>query len=161
MDTMFPTAQTNIQRSVILYHKALVHGWMRQLWSRITRHRFCLEDLNKTLESNPVRSSHYGGLKTVAIQRIRGTEGKADAFDAEFNPLQENTRIRWLNIAEEKIRGYDLPPVELLQVGDVYYVRDGHHRISVSRSLGQDFIDAEVTVLSLQCQPSLANLPRV
>jgi hypothetical protein len=39
-----------------------------------------------------------------------------------------------------------LPPVELIQVGDVYFVRDGHHRISVARMMGQDSIDAEVTV---------------
>ncbi|HEY3310826.1 MAG TPA: hypothetical protein VGK00_04225 [Anaerolineales bacterium] len=49
----------------------------------------------------------------------------------------------------EKLNGRELPPVELIQVENIYYVRDGHHRISVSRSLGQDFIDAEVTIMLL------------
>jgi hypothetical protein len=42
-----------------------------------------------------------------------------------------------------------LPPVVLVQVGDVYFVRDGHHRISVARALGQLDIEAEVTVWHL------------
>jgi len=42
--------------------------------------------------------------------------------------------------------GTPLPPVELVQVGDVYFVRDGHHRISVARTVGQRDIEAEVTV---------------
>jgi hypothetical protein len=66
-----------------------------------------------------------------------------------FYPTQERSRTRWMGIALEKLPGRDLPPVELIQIGDSYYVRDGHHRISVSRAMGQDFIDAEITVMEL------------
>ena len=38
-----------------------------------------------------------------------------------------------------------MPPVELLKVGDIYFVRDGHHRVSVARALGRADIDAYVT----------------
>jgi hypothetical protein len=52
----------------------------------------------------------------------------------------------WLSVAVARQRGKSLPPVKLIQVGDVYYVQDGHHRISVARALGQRDIEAEVTV---------------
>jgi hypothetical protein len=133
-----------------LFRQAAYHGKLHQVLARLTRRCFCLRDLDETLKESEIEGSHYVGLKTVKIDRIRGTQGKADAFDAEFNPIQKTSCARWLDIAREKLRGHDMPPVELVQVGDIYYVRDGHHRISVSRTLGQSFIDAEVTVMQLQ-----------
>jgi hypothetical protein len=53
---------------------------------------------------------------------------------------------RWLRIAAARDQGKVLPPVVLVQVGDVYFVRDGHHRISVARALGQQDIEAQVTL---------------
>jgi hypothetical protein len=49
-------------------------------------------------------------------------------------------------VAQARQQGLSLPPVELTQVGEVYFVRDGHHRISVARALGQTDIEAEVRV---------------
>jgi hypothetical protein len=88
----------------------------------------------------------YAGLRSVPISQIRGSEGRSDDFDAEFRPLKGHNRWRWVNMAAAKMRGVVLPPVDLIQVGDVYFVRDGHHRISVARAFGQEQVDAEVTV---------------
>jgi len=49
-------------------------------------------------------------------------------------------------VADALDEGLVLPPVQLIQVGADYYVRDGHHRVSVTRALGLDVIEAEVTV---------------
>jgi hypothetical protein len=91
-------------------------------------------------------SRRHAGLRSVPISHIRGSEGRSDDFDAEFRPLKAHNRWRWVNMAAAKMRGVVLPPVDLIQVGDVYFVRDGHHRISVARAFGQEHIDAEVTV---------------
>jgi hypothetical protein len=139
-------------KPLTLFQETFTHGWFHRLWAKLTRRCFCLLDLDQTLEISPVESSSYAGLKTVRIDRIQGTQGKVDEFDAEFNPTQERSRSRWMGVALEKLRGRDLPPVDLVQVGEVYYVRDGHHRISVSRAMGQSFIDAEVTILRLHEQ---------
>jgi hypothetical protein len=136
--------------AVKMFWDATFHARLHQFWAFLTRRTFRLLDLDDTLRDAVVTNSHYGGLKTVLIEHIRGTQGKADDFDAEFNPIQERTRSRWLEIAYARLRGRDLPPVELVQVGDVYYVRDGHHRISVSHWMGQSYIDAEITVMQLQ-----------
>ncbi len=152
-DTMIPQ-RVSSEKPLVMFNQTFQHGWLHRLWARLTRSCFCLQDLAETIETFPVAASHYAGVKTINIDRIHGTLGKADEFDAEFNPTQERSRSRWIGIALEKLRGRDLPPVELVQIDDVYYVRDGHHRISVSRAMGQSFIEAEVTIMRLQ-QPRI------
>ncbi len=145
--TSFNTIRT--QQAIHLFREMKLRGWLHRLWSRLTRKALELTDLNDTMCCAEVQNSHYAGIHAVNIAAIRGTVGKADAFDDEFNPLKENTLGRWLSIALEKICGCDLPPVDLIDVDGVYFVRDGHHRISVARSLGQAYIEAEITVLNL------------
>jgi hypothetical protein len=72
-------------------------------------------------------------------------EGRFREFDRAFLPRQLQTRDRWVIIAKAYYEQVTLPPVELLKIGDGYFVRDGNHRISVARSRGQDFVDADVT----------------
>jgi hypothetical protein len=132
------------------FSKVSFSAKIHQLWAKLTHRCFCLLNLDDETKRVPLASSHYAGVQNVDINRIRGTQGKANEFDAEFNPTQKRSRNRWTNIAVEKMRGHELPPVELIQIGDIYYVRDGHHRISVSRSMGQFFIDAEITEMQLQ-----------
>ena len=93
-----------------------------------------------------VHARRYAGIRTVPVSQIRGSEGRSNDFDRDFNPLQDHTKGRWLSIAAAREQGKTLPPVKLVQVGDVYFVLDGHHRISVARALGQRDIDAEVVV---------------
>lgn len=150
-DLMYPK-NDSAGRLPAMFAKMLAHGALHRLWAKLTRHSFQLLDLEETLKKSPLESSHYAGIKSVSIDRIRGTEGKTNEFDAEFNPTQERSRTRWIAIAREKLRGYSLPPVELIQIGNIYYVRDGHHRISASRALGQAYVDAEVTIIRLRQQ---------
>jgi len=97
-------------------------------------------------ESSGMR--RYDGVYSVPLSQIGGSEGRDD-FDARFHPLREDMSKRWLGVARAALRGEHLPPVELIRVGDVYYVRDGHHRISVVRAFGLHEIDAIVTAWEL------------
>jgi hypothetical protein len=148
-DTMIPQA-IPVEKPLSMFREAISHSRLHQLWARLTKRCFCLLDLDEMLKCCPVESNHFVGIKTVNIAAIQGTQGKVEEFDAEFNPLQERSRSRWIGVALEKLRGRDLPPVDLIQIDDIYYVRDGHHRISVSRAMGQNFIDAEVTIMRLR-----------
>lgn len=94
----------------------------------------------------PLQARRYAGIRDVPINQIRGSEGRSHDFTNDFRPLQRYTRQRWINVAAARQRGRELPPVELVQVGDVYYVRDGHHRISVAKARGETAVDAEVTL---------------
>jgi hypothetical protein len=84
------------------------------------------------------------GTKTVEIAKICGSEGRSGDFNQDFEPLVENTRDRWIRIAAARQQGITLPAVELIKVGNRYFVRDGHHRISVARAFGELFVDAIV-----------------
>ncbi len=130
------------------FERAHQRAWLRRLWNKLTRRSNQLLSLNDFALN--IKSSHYAGLRAVSIDAIRGTEGRVDDFDAAFDPLNERTRDRWQGIYVARARYNDLPPVELIQVGRVYFVRDGHHRISVARDLGGQVVDAEVTVWDVE-----------
>jgi hypothetical protein len=85
------------------------------------------------------------GLQVVPLEAIVGTIDRAVDFDRGFRPTSARLRSRWERIAAAQRRGEALPPVSLYKVGELYFVRDGHHRVSVAKSLGRTDIDAYVT----------------
>jgi hypothetical protein len=129
-----------------LYSRTRNQGRWGQVWSTLTgrsRRLIALADIDVACL---VRARRYAGMQTVPIDQIRGSQGRSDDFDRDFNPLRNHNKERWLSVAAARQRGRTLPPVDLVQVGDVYFVLDGHHRISVARAFGQRDIEAEVTV---------------
>jgi hypothetical protein len=127
-----------------LYQRAYILGWLGRLWTALTGQSPYL--LNLTEVEAAARNRYSAGLQEVPIDRIRGSQGRCPDFDRNFYPLQDHLKSRWLRVATARQLGQALPPVELIQVGDIYFVRDGHHRISVARALGQLEINAEVRV---------------
>jgi len=129
-----------------LYQRASLQGWFGQIWSALTRQPRHLLNLAETKTNGPAGNCYSLGVQTVPIRQIHGSQGRCADFDRNFCPLQAHTRSRWLRVAAARRLGVALPLVELVQVGDIYFVRDGHHRISVARALGQTEIEAEVRV---------------
>ena len=74
----------------------------------------------------------------VPLDAIVGTVDRAADFDRGFRPTSPRLRSRWERIAAAQRRGESLPPISLYRVGDLYFVRDGHHRVSVAKSLGRE-----------------------
>jgi hypothetical protein len=85
------------------------------------------------------------GLKVVPLDAIVGTVDRNVDFDRGFLPTSPRLRSRWERINAAQRRGETMPPVSLYKVGDLYFVRDGHHRVSVAKSFGRKDIDAYVT----------------
>jgi hypothetical protein len=135
-----------IRLAVRKWRDARLLGQLGQVWSLLTGRSCRLLDLSAVRAESSLVGGHNVGIRTVAISRIQGSEGRSEDFDREFRPLQLHNRGRWLSVANARQRGVALPPVELIQIGDIYFVRDGHHRISVARAFGQDEIEADVTV---------------
>lgn len=86
----------------------------------------------------------YRGLQTVAIDQIVGSMDRFQDFDRTFLPRKKNTRGRWSNVDRAFYDDVRLPPIQLYKVRDIYFVKDGNHRVSVARERGVEFIDAEV-----------------
>ncbi|HKG26621.1 MAG TPA: hypothetical protein VKB09_13295 [Thermomicrobiales bacterium] len=86
----------------------------------------------------------YRGIQPVPVRQIVGSVDRFRDFDRAFLPRQRHTAGRWKNIDRAYHQDVRLPPVQLYKVGDVYFVKDGNHRVSVARERGVEFIDAEV-----------------
>jgi hypothetical protein len=90
-------------------------------------------------------SEHAAGKAVVQLDSIVGTVDRGHDFDRSFRPISGRVRSRWEHIAAAMRRGEAMPPVDLVRIGEIYFVRDGHHRVSVARALGHTDIDAQVT----------------
>jgi hypothetical protein len=122
---------------------------LKAFWREITA--FVSRRPNELLSFDQVKRSlktfgeNYRGLQTVRLDQIIGTATlRYNDFDSAFLPAHSGNKSRWRKIDELYYEDVDLPPVQLYQIGDAYFVRDGHHRVSVAREKGQQFIDAEV-----------------
>lgn len=129
-----------------LFNQARLNGRVAGIVAKLFGRSNRLQTLDETTAEKPTLNRRYVGLHTVAVDQIRGTQGRSKDFDARFNPRREHNRHRWTNVAQARLQDIPLPPVELIQVGDTYFVRDGHHRVSVARALGEAAIEAQVTV---------------
>lgn len=129
-----------------LYARARNRARWGQLWSALTGRSGHLLPLAEIEAVGPLSARRHAGLQTVPIRHIRGSQGRVRDFDRDFYPLQNHNKDRWLSVATARKSGKSLPPVDLIRVGSIYFVQDGHHRISVARALGQWDIEAEVTV---------------
>lgn len=86
----------------------------------------------------------------VPLSRIKGTIGRSADFDIDFLPLTTTYMSRWVSVCTGMLSDpLLLPPVDLIQVGNLYYVDDGHHRVSVASILDHLAIDANVIAWQL------------
>jgi hypothetical protein len=90
-------------------------------------------------------SERPAGTAVVPLDAIVGTVERGRDFDRSFRPTSGRVRSRWEHIAAAMRRGESMPPVDLVRIGEIYFVRDGHHRVSVARALGRVDIDAYIT----------------
>ena len=134
-----------------LYHSVRQQGLINRFVASFKGRRAAqrLIDLNDFTGGRTSSARHYAGILTVCLSDIRGSVGRCDDFDADFHPLETNTEQRWLRVATARQDGLGLPPVQLIEVDGIYFLEDGHHRVSVAWARGQCEIEAEVTVWEL------------
>jgi hypothetical protein len=130
--------------AVNLFNTAALRGRLYRLLAGLRRRPQWLLDLSAVRAGRRITNACYRGLRAVCIDRIAGSESRSREFDRGFHPVGEHQRERWAGMALAHISHVPLPPVQLIQLGEQYFVRDGHHRISVARLLHQQAIDAEV-----------------
>jgi hypothetical protein len=124
---------------------------------------FMHTDKDRLLSFNDVkdilkpRNEVYQGSRTVPIKLIAGSEGRYRDFNKYFLPRSEHLRIRWERVDAAHHTNIILPPIQLYEIGGLYFVRDGNHRVSVARAQNVEFIDAEVISLAteISLEPSM------
>ncbi|HEY3263130.1 MAG TPA: chromosome partitioning protein ParB [Pseudonocardiaceae bacterium] len=85
------------------------------------------------------------GLQMIKLDTIVGSVDKTRDFDRRFRPRSARSRQRWEQLAVAARRGEAMLPIQVYRVGDLHFVSDGHHRVSVAHALGLDAIEADVT----------------
>jgi hypothetical protein len=145
MDTGFPAADSRDD-----FARARRNAILTRLAARL---RLRSGDLDVLLPFDEVVGAlgHRGeqslGLRQVPLDDIVGSVDRTTGFDRHFRPTSDLARHRFERLAAAVRRGEHLPPVDLYQVGEVYFVKDGHHRIAVMQALGHDVIDAWVVLV--------------
>ena len=85
------------------------------------------------------------GVRLIPLDSIVGTVDRSREFDRRFRPTSPRVRDRWQRIALAQRKGESMPPIDVYRIGELHFVRDGHHRVSVARALGHRDIEAYVT----------------
>lgn len=128
-------------------------AYQRSLWrkviTRLTGKSNELLPFDEVRQALPFRGQRDIGLQEVPLDKIVGSVGRYRDFDRAFLPIQRQTTERWVNVSKARYNEVALPPVELYKIGDVYFVKDGNHRISVARERRQAIIDAYVTEIDI------------
>jgi hypothetical protein len=133
-----------IQRANDLFERSYFLGQIKRLWARLSGESRQLPLLSDIQTRYPDAIPHDLGPRPLRIEHIIGTSGKI-SFDIDFHPLQRRSKNRWTSIAQAMIDDpLSLPLIEVVQIGEDYYVIDGNHRVSVARALGNIYIDGKV-----------------
>lgn len=132
------------------HRRATLLGVLARLVGR-PAHLLSFADARRSLGAT---DAQYLGVREVPIEAIVGSTERARDFDRAFRPRRAKSAGRWQRIAHAHYDGIELPAVQLYELDGRYFVIDGHHRVSVARTLGRSFIDAEVTAIRVRSRHS-------
>jgi uncharacterized ParB-like nuclease family protein len=129
------------------FDSARFKAFRRSIASTLTRRSHRLISLDRVLEAAGLEGKSFGGVQEIPLNKVVGSaapDAKGADFDPGFLPVNRRLRDRWTRIYTAMVEGDELPPIDVYRLDDTYYVIDGHHRVSVARSLGRDVIKARV-----------------
>jgi hypothetical protein len=142
-DTGFPKAdaENDFQRARRRQVMSRLSTWLRREPDDVN----IMLPFHEVVESLGMLSERRLGLRTIRLDSIVGSVDRTRDFDRRFRPTSARVRERWQRLALAQRRGEAVPPIEVYRIGDLHFVHDGHHRVSVAHALGLEVIDAYVT----------------
>src|SRR6476620_8482654 len=126
------------------FDRARHRAFRNELLSYFSRRPNALLSFHEVRKRYKPEQESYRGMQEVRVRQIIGSVDRFRDFDRAFLPRHARSAGRWQNVDRAYHQDVRLPPVQLYKVGDVYFVKDGNHRVSVAREHGVEFIDAEV-----------------
>ena len=126
------------------FSKARLKSFINQIISSFSGKPTNLLSYDNVKEKLHIGGPIYRGVKTIRVEQIAGSLNRYHEFDRAFLPKEDQLASRWQKVDRAFYEDIHLPPVVLYKVGDVYFVVDGHHRVSVAREQGQEYIEAEI-----------------
>ena len=126
------------------FQHARFKAFMNRMWATLSGQPTMLLSYDEIKEKLHIGGPIYRGVQTVLVDQIAGSLNRYHEFDRVFLPVSDKLATRWQSVNRAFYQEISLPPVVLYKVGQVYFVVDGHHRVSVAREQGQIYIEAEV-----------------
>lgn len=126
------------------FSKARFKSFINQVFAVLSGQPTKLLSYDEVKEKLHIGGPIYRGVKTIRVEQIAGSLNRYHEFDRAFLPKDDQLASRWQKVDRAFYQDINLPPVVLYKVGEVYFVVDGHHRVSVAREQGQEFIEAEI-----------------
>lgn len=96
---------------------------------------------------------HPLGVQPIPVENIIGSVDRYREFDRHYLPREPHLDERWIGVRAAQLQSQELPPIQVYKVGELYFVKDGNHRVSVARRQGQVYIDAHVIELQVAVPP--------
>ncbi|MEA2498493.1 MAG: hypothetical protein QOH26_898 [Actinomycetota bacterium] len=142
-DTGLPSADAadDFQRARRRQVLARLRGWLRGEPDDVSM----MLPFDEVVAALGIEGERSLGVQTIPLDSIVGSVDRGGDFDRRFRPTSNRARERWERIDEAQRRGESMPPIDVYRVGDLHFVRDGHHRVSVAFALGYKVIEAHVT----------------
>lgn len=126
------------------FSKARFKAFINQIMSVVSGKRTTLLSYDEIKEKLHIGGPVYRGIQTIRVDQIAGSLNRYHEFDDAFLPKEDTLGKRWESVDRAFYQEVNLPPIVLYKVGQVYFVVDGHHRVSVAKEQGQIYIEAEV-----------------
>lgn len=136
---------SNIHRAILDFRRARRQADRERLLARLTGKSADLLSYEQVRQMLRGKTGQDAGLKEIPLDVIVGSVGRYSDFTRSFLPLQDKSEHRWARIETKVTDMAGLPPIEVYQIGNAFFVRDGNHRVSVARQLGASHIEAYVT----------------
>ena len=122
------------QQARAQYEQCVMRAQFADLWGRVTRHMTDLVRFQDVAQLVGARQQIPKGIQSVPLDRIVGSVGRTRDFTNRFLPRPSVNQERWAGICAALDASEALPPIELYRIGEVFFVMDGHHRISAARA---------------------------
>jgi len=145
-ETHVPSLNARQQLSALQeFRAARRRAALEQLWQGLAGKSAALLSYETVREALGAVETAQRDLREIPLAAIVGSVGRYTDFTRSFLPRLEEGKQRWVRIWAQMGALEGLPPIEVYQIGDAYFVRDGNHRVSVARQQGLTHIEAYVT----------------
>ena len=127
------------------FSSARLQAFWQEAWALLTGKSIDLLGFEEVRQRLRLRDKRYLGLQEIPIDKIVGSVGRYKDFTKSFLPRTNAVRSRWQRLDAMARGSMGYPPIDVIKVGDAYFVEDGNHRVSVAKQLGARTIEAYVT----------------
>ena len=130
------------------FNRARRKAFVEEIVSAISGSNLDLLSFEEVVQKLRLRNAVSKGLQDIPLKQIAGSCGRYTDFTRTFIPRRAGRdKERWRKIYTLAVSGQGFPPIEVYKIDEIYFVRDGNHRVSVARELKWDTIQAYVTEL--------------